>query len=376
MKLQRDIKKKIKAAFNESKVIILTGARRTGKTFLLNEIKSEIEESFLDLNGEDTAVQELFERRSVQNYKSFIGENKYLFIDEAQNVPEIGKALKLIVDNIPGIKILITGSSAFDIKNITGEPLTGRSKNFTLYPFSENEYNRIEKPQERKDNLNSRLVYGNYPELIHLSTDKEKAEYLREIVNSYLLKDILTFENLRSSDKILNLLRLIAFQIGGEVSLEEAGKNMSISKNTVKKYLDLLSKVFVVYRLTGFSRNLRKEITKKHKWYFFDNGIRNAIIANFNALNLRDDTGKLWENYMISERMKYQSNTGMIVNNFFWRTYDKQEIDLVEEREGKLFAYEMKWKDSKSKVPAGWKEAYPNSEFSVVSSENYRDFLT
>ncbi len=210
---------------------------------------------------------------------------------------------------------------------------------------------------------------------MHIKNQKDKAEYLREIISSYLLKDILAFENIRNSSKLFDLLKLIAFQVGNEVSVQELGKQLAMSKNTVEKYLDILSKVFVLYRLNGFSRNLRKEIVKNSKWYFYDNGIRNSIIANFNPLTIREDLGVLWENYMMSERIKQLSYSGAICNRYFWRTYDKQEIDLIEERDGKLFAYEFKWKADKAVVPAAWESAYPNSSFQVITNENFLYWL-
>jgi hypothetical protein len=244
-----------------------------------------------------------------------------------------------------------------------------------LYPVSESEFLETEKPETKLDNLMQRLVYGNMPELINIPDPDDKAAYLRELVSSYLLKDILAFERIKNSSKLFDLLKLVAYQTGNEVSIEELGRQTAMSKNTVEKYLDLLSKVFIVYRLNGFSRNLRKEVVKNSKWYFYDNGIRNAIIANFNPLNLREDRGVLWENYMMSERIKHLSYSDIVCNRYFWRTYDKQEIDLVEEREGKLFAYEFKWKDIRSKTPAAWEKAYPESSFEVITIYNYSDWL-
>ena len=370
-KAQNLIKSKIKPG----KVVVLQGARRVGKTFLIKEYLKTVNEKYIFWNGEDFAVHELLSRRSVQNYKNILGSTKLLVIDEAQKIPEIGQSLKLIVDSFEELEILVTGSSAFDIANLTGEPLTGRKFEIMMYPVSENEFLQVEKPEEIHDNLLQRLVYGNMPELINIIDADDKAAYLRELVSSYLLKDILAFERIKNSSKLFDLLKLIAYQTGNEVSVEELGRQLAMSKNTVEKYLDLLSKVFVVYRLNGFSRNLRKEVVKNSKWYFYDNGIRNAIIANFNPLNLRDDRGILWENYMMSERIKHQGYSGKVCNRYFWRTYDKQEIDLVEEREGKLFAYEFKWKDLRSKAPAAWKKSYPESSFEVITLDNYSDWL-
>ncbi|GBD91339.1 hypothetical protein BMS3Abin04_02066 [bacterium BMS3Abin04] len=374
--IKRYIKNQLLKKLKPGKVLVLTGARRVGKTFLLQEISKELDQDYLFLTGEDFAVQDILERRSIQNYKNFLGSRKILIIDEAQKIPDIGPILKLMIDSIKDLKIIITGSSAFDITNFTGEPLTGRQTTFSLFPISELELKNSETETERLDNLSQRLIYGNYPEVLNIQNSDEKSEYLNEIVNSYLLKDILTLDKVKNPSKIFNLLRLISFQIGKEVSYDELGKQLSISKNTVERYLDLLSKVFVLYKVEGFSRNLRKEITKKSKWYFFDNGIRNVVIANFTNIKGRNDVGQLWENYIISERIKFQSYKKMIVNNFFWRTYDQQEIDFVEEREGKLFAYEIKWQDLRVKLPKAWGKSYKNSEFSVINNQNYLNFVT
>lgn len=375
MRIERTAKSLINKKLRAGKVLILLGARRVGKTFLLQEVMKETQEKFIYWNGEDFAIHDLLKRRSIANYKNIIGEAMLLIIDEAQHIPEIGFILKLIVDSFENLKIIVTGSSSFDIANRTGEPLTGRKYEIKLFPVSESEYSRFEKIQERSDNLRHRLLFGCMPELINYPNEKDKAEYLRTLVNSYLFKDILALENIRNSSKIFNLVKLIAFQVGNEVSLEELGRQLSMSKNTVEKYLDLLSKMFIVYRLPAYSRNLRKEIVKSSKYYLLDNGIRNAIIADFKPLTFRNDIGALWENYMISERIKFQSYSGMTVNNYFWRTYDQQEIDLVEEREGNLFAFEMKCNESKIKVPTAWKKAYPDAQFNVITEENYMEWV-
>ncbi len=375
MNIPRKALNLIKNKVQPGKVVVLLGARRVGKTFLLNQYLDEVKEKYIFWNGEDFAVHDLLKRRSIQNYKNILGDAKLLVVDEAQKIPESGMILKLIVDSFANLKIVVTGSSAFDITNFTGEPLTGRKFEIILYPVSENEFRLIEKSQEWFDNLSQRLVYGNLPELVNIESQKDKAEYLREIISSYLLKDILAFENLRNSSKLFDLLKLIAFQVGNEVSIQELGKQLAMSKNTVERYLDILSKVFIVYRLNGFSRNLRKEIVKNSKWYFYDNGIRNAIVANFNAISSRDDLGLLWENYMMSERIKHLSYSGVICNKYFWRTYDRQELDLIEERDGKLFAYEFKWREDKAVVPVAWKSAYPDSKYQLITSKNFMDWL-
>ena len=375
--LNRLVKPAIKQNLKSNKVVVLLGSRRTGKTVLLQSILEEMTENYLLLNGDDISTHSLFAPKTIEHYKSILGNTQLLFIDEAQQIPDIGKSLKIIVDHIPGIRILITGSSAFDIQNKVGEPLTGRKITYHLYPFSHEEYIQDENIIETKNRLNERLILGNYPELIQLNSRNEKISYLKELVSSYLLKDILVFDGIKNADKIFSLLKLIAFQIGKEVSLHELGRQLGMHKNTVDKYLDLLSKTFIIFSIKAFSRNLRNEIAKSKRWYFYDNGIRNIIIENVNSLDLRNDVGELWENYIISERVKFQQNHGMLGSNYFWRTYQQQEIDWIEEREGKLFAYEMKWNpNKKTKIPSAWKSGYPDSGFEVIIPENYPSFIT
>lgn len=374
--VERYIENILKNALQPNKVIVLLGPRRVGKTMLLNKIIASINKPYLLLNGEDILTIQALERRSVIHYKRLLGENQLLIIDEAQKIPDIGKVLKLMIDNIEGLEIIVTGSSAFDIDRETGEPLTGRKKTFHLFPFSETEYDTIENYIEKPEHLRHRLIFGNYPELTHLKDNHAKTQYLQEILNSYLLKDILAFENIRNSTKILKLLQLIAFQVGSEMSYNELATQLGITRNTIEKYLDLLSKVFIIHQVGGFSRNLRKEVVKNQKWYFYDNGIRNVLIANLNPVELRNDIGQLWENYLISERIKQQHYAGKLVNNYFWRTYNQQEIDWVEEREGKLFAYEFKWNEKKkAKVPSAWENAYPDAEFKLINPSNYLEWL-
>jgi predicted AAA+ superfamily ATPase len=373
--LVRDLSDIILKKLKPNKVVIVFGARRVGKTLLVKEILAKVNEPVLILNGEDINVHDKLANRSVENYKQILGTYKLLYIDEAQKIPEIGEKLKLMIDEIDGLKIIISGSSSFDIHKDAGEPLTGRKYTFNLYTFSENEYNQIENSISKIDRLSERLVFGNYPELLHLPDRDDKIDYLNEMISSYLLKDILVYEHIKNSQKIFNLLRLVAFQIGGEVSLQELGKQLGISKNTVEKYLDLLNKVFILHKVEGFSRNLRKEITKNSRWYFLDNGIRNAVIANFNPVHARNDIGALWENYMISERLKYQSYKRISSNNYFWRTYEQQEIDWVEERDGSLFGYEFKWKEDKVKIPTQWKSAYPGASFELINVNNFNEWL-
>jgi len=375
--IDRYIENSIKNALQPNKVVIILGARRIGKTEILKKIIKENSEKKMILNGDDIISQKMFEPISIENYKMNFATTDLLIIDEAQKIPQIGNKLKLLIDNIENIKVLVTGSSAFDIYSKVGEPLTGRKTTFYLFPFSQLELNNYENILETKSRLNNRLILGNYPELIHLKTKDEQKEYLYELVNSYLLKDILEFDGIKNSDKIRNLLRLIAFQIGNEVSLSELAQNLEIHKDTVARYLDLLAKTFVIFKVEGFSRNLRKEITKMNRWYFYDNGIRNMIINNLNDFELRNDQGQLWENYLISERVKFQSYTKLRTSNYFWRTYEKQEIDWIEEKDEQLSAYEIKLNDKKKfTVPSAWKQSYPDSSFQVINPSNYLQWIS
>ncbi len=360
-----------------NKVLILLGARRVGKTNLIKNYLTTIPKSdYLQLNGEDLDDANLLKERSVSNYSRLLANIKLLVIDEAQNIPDIGMILKLIVDSIEGIKIIATGSSVFDLSNKLGEPLVGRKNTIYLFPLAQMEFSEFENYKETTVKLEERLLFGSYPELEQYPDWKDKITYLKEILNSYLLKDILIFEGIKQSDKILDLLKLIAFQVGQEVSLQELAKQLGISKNTVESYLDLLSKVFVIYKVPGFSRNLRKEITKSNRWYFYDNGIRNAIIGNFTRLDSRTDVGSLWENYLASERVKYQNYTKKTVTNYFWRTYDQQELDWLEEKNGNLYGFEFKWNENrKSKIPTAFAKAYPEASFEVINKGNYLDFI-
>ncbi len=372
---QRVIEQKISERLQAGKVLILFGARRTGKTFLLKQLIQKSMEPILFLNGEDADVQRNLANRSTLHYRALLGNCRLLIIDEAQKIPNIGAILKLMVDEIEGLKVIATGSSAFDMNRLFGEPLTGRRIALRLFPIAEMEWSTQENIIEQDAKMRERLIFGSYPELINLAGRAEKTEYLNDMVSSYLLKDILELEGIRHSGKVFDLLRLVAYQAGSEVSLNELSRQIGLDVKTVDKYLDLLEQVFVIFRVRGFSMNLRKEVVKSPKFYFYDNGIRNAIISNLNPIELRQDVGILWENYMVSERVKYQNYTGMLVNNFFWRTYDQQEIDWVEEREGRLFGYEMKWGKTFAKTPDAWKLAYPDASFEVIHQNNFKDFV-
>ncbi|MEJ7821687.1 MAG: ATP-binding protein [Chitinophagaceae bacterium] len=375
--VKRAIEGQLEDLLSKNKVLLVLGTRRVGKTFLINAIHKNYNNPVVILNGEDFDVQELLKKRTAANYKRIIGSAKLLVLDEAQVIPEIGKILKFMIDSIPGLTILATGSSSFDLLNKAGEPLTGRQIQFNLYPLSQLELQETETYLETVQNLEERLVYGSYPELLQLKTYTEKSAYLQQLIQSYLLKDILAFEGIRQSDKIIRLLRLIAYQVGSEVSYNELAGQLGMSKNTVENYLDLLSKVFIIYRLPAYSTNQRKEVSKSSKWYFFDNGIRNAIINDFRLPELRNDIGTLWENYIISERIKRNSYLKESVQHHFWRNYNQQEVDLIEIKEGKTSAYEFKYSPAKKvKVPAAFATAYPESSFKRISRDNYLDWIT
>ncbi len=373
--IHRKIQDRIEGRLQPGKVIILAGARRTGKTVLLKEIMKKLDGPHLYLNGEDYTTGLKLQQKGLDEYRNLIGANKYLVIDEAQKIENIGQILKLMIDEIEGLQIIITGSSALDISSSTGEPLTGRKYTFQLHPIAQCELAPYENAIETESLLENRLIYGSYPEVLAIKGNQQKTEYLGELINSYLLKDILILDNIKNSAKLVNILRLLAFQIGKEVSVNELAKNVGLNKLTIERYLDLLTKVFVIYRIEGYSRNLRKEISKSPRYYFWDNGIRNALVANFNTLALRNDVGELWENYVIAERIKLQHYEGWPSNNYFWRTYDQQEIDWIEERDGGLFAFEMKYQKKTVKAPGAWTSNYPGATFDVISRENYLPFI-
>lgn len=366
----------LKKLIQPGKVVVIYGARRTGKTTLINEFLKGASGENLLVSGEDITVSSYLSSQSIEKLAAFVGQATLLIIDEAQKIPNIGINLKLIVDHIPGVRVVVSGSSSFDLARSTGEPLTGRKYTLRLYPLAQMEICQIEKIHQTDANLEGRLIYGSYPEVVLMRDNTGRQKYLQEIVSSYLYKDILELDGIRHSGKIIRLLQLLAFQIGREVSYSELGGALSMSKNTVERYLELLEKAFVLQKLSGFSRNLRNEIKKNSRYYFLDNGVRNALINNFNPLEQRNDAGELWENYLVLERMKKQEYLNVAANNYFWRTHTQQEIDFVEEREGRLFAYEIKWRKTKSSPPALWRKTYPDSSFASVHRGNYLDFIT
>jgi predicted AAA+ superfamily ATPase len=375
MQISRYNERKILDKLKPKKVCVLLGPRRVGKTELIKKIADQSKEPVLFLNGDDIRTHLLLEERSVANYRQVLGDNKLLIIDEAQEIENIGQKLKLIVDEIDDVKVLITGSSAFEINNQVGEPLVGRKHVFHMYPLAQLEYTTMENSLQTAENLEERLIYGSYPELLHIPDFKQKQNYLNELVFSYLIKDVLSFEGIKKRDKIMKLLQMMAFRVGSEISVEGIGNELGISKNTVDKYLDLFEKVFIMYPVSGYTKNADNEITKKRKWYFWDNGVRNALINQFNPLSLRTDIGQLWENYLFIERTKKLANEDRTVFSHFWRTQTKQEIDRIEDENGQLRAYEFKWSQEKAKIPPQFAKNYPKAEFNVVNKANYLGFI-
>jgi predicted AAA+ superfamily ATPase len=355
-------------------VTALFGARRTGKTILLSQLKELLPQGkILQLNGEDYDVASLLSSRKQSVLSNLVGGYDYLLVDEAQSIPQIGENLKLLVDTNPDVAVFVTGSSAFDLKNNIGEPLTGRSRFWYLHPFSLEEIATDYLSSVRL--LPSLLVYGMYPQVFLAQNNIEKRVLLESIRNGYLLKDVLQLDNLKDSMFVMNLLRNLAFQIGNDVSYNELARSLNTTVKTVQRYLDILEKSYIIFRMNGFSRNLRKEISKSPRFYFWDNGIRNAVISQFDQLETRNDIGKLWENFCISERIKKQNNSQSFSNFFFWRTYDQQEIDLIEENGNLLKAFEFKWNNKIVTAPRIFMEQYPKAVFETINPKNVFDFL-
>lgn len=357
------------------KIILLYGPRQVGKTTLVRQILADFEGAKLEINADDTDFSEILSGRSLQRWRQLVDGYDLLFLDEAQRVPNIGINLKILHDGLPALKIIATGSSSFDLANKVREPLTGRTWSFTLLPIGIAELALDRNRAELNRLLEDFLVFGAYPGLISLTNRQLKLEYLREITRSYLYKDILELGFVRYAAKLKDLVKLLAFQIGSEVSLNELANKLQISKETVATYIDLLEKAFVVFRLPGYSRNLRKEIVRHDKIYFSDLGIRNAVIENFNPLSQRNDQGQLWENFLVIERIKTQTYRLENANRYFWRTYTGAELDYVEERDGALGGFEFKFNKKLANPPKTWLETYPEATFQTVNRENYLDFL-
>lgn len=371
--IERFLSGVIREKLNKGKAVIIMGARQVGKTTLIREFFKD-SDHVLWLNGDEFDVQKFFENISSTRLKYLFGEKKYVVVDEGQRIRDIGLKLKLITDQLPDIQLIATGSSSFDLGNQINEPLTGRKWEYKLYPLSFGEMARHHGLLEEKRALPHRLIYGYYPDVVnHPETEKE---ILKQLSDSYLYKDILMWEQIKKPEKVLKLLQAIAFQVGSQVSYSELGQICGLDSKTVEKYILLLEQCFVIFRLGSFSRNLRNELKTSKKIYFYDNGIRNALIADFSLAETRRDIGALWENFLISERKKKSEYEQIWSNSWFWRTTDSQEVDYIEESDGKINAFEFKWNpNAKYKVPKKFLGTYPNSSFSVVHPDNMEDFL-
>jgi uncharacterized protein len=359
----------------QGKVNLLYGARRVGKTTLIKQLLKHVGGSVFMGEGDDIQLRNILGSNDKAVILTAFQDYDYVFIDEAQRILDIGWGLKIMIDNMPNAVIIASGSSSFQLSSQVGEPLTGRCTSSMLFPLSVMELKQQIGGMNVMQQLNNFLVYGMYPEVLNSANAKDKISYLLELRNSYLLKDILEMENLRNADKMYDLLRLIAFQIGDEVSLSELGNALGLAKQTVDRYLDLLEKSFIIKKIGGFSKNLRKEVTKSNRYYFMDNGIRNAIVNNFNPIGQRNDIGMLWENFMVTERLKTQHYKQIFSNNYFWRTYDQKEVDLVEERDGKLYGFEFKWNAKKNKSSDAFLKTYDNSTLEIIHKDNFLPFL-
>lgn len=373
--IQRKLKARLEGKMFKGKAIIVMGARQVGKTTLCNEILHQCSEKVLKLNLDEPDVRQQLENPSMEDLKRIIADNRIVVVDEAQRATNIGLTLKRIQDNFADIQLLVTGSSSLDLRSKINEPLTGRKWEYTLYPISTAELMQTEGLITTKSMLESRLIYGSYPDVLNYTS--EAKETLMNLADSYLYKDLLETDHIRKSSLIEKLLVALALQVGSEISYTEIGQTVGSDSKTVEKYINLLEKSFIVFHLTAFSRNLRNELKKSKKVYFYDNGIRNAILQNFTPLALRGDTGALWENFFISERIKHNHYTGHYVNTYFWRTKSQQEIDYIEESDGTLTAFEMKWNPKKAgtSLPKAFMEAYPIKDAAIITPENYLNYL-
>ncbi|MEM8523065.1 MAG: ATP-binding protein [Bacteroidota bacterium] len=360
-----------------NKIVVLYGARQVGKTTLALKLLAQLEGKKLKINADKAPYTEILSSRNFEKLKGLVSGYDVLFIDEAQRIPDIGINLKILHDSLPNLKILVTGSSSLDLANRIKEPLTGRTWTYQLLPVSAIEW-KVYKDWnnfEFTQGLEDWLRFGMYPDMLLMENYDDKRAYLDEISKSYLYKDILALAKIRYPEKLRQLLKLLAFQIGNLVSIHELAKNLQVNRDTIINYIDLLEKGFVIFRLSGFSRNLRKEVVSMDKIFFYDLGIRNAILENFNTINSRNDVGQLWENFLLAERIKRKENHKLHGNSYFWRTRNGSELDYVEEKDGYLHGFEFKWKPKKYKKPTIWSETYENTTYQIVHRENFIEFI-
>ena len=372
--VERLLGSRIIERLGDKKAIILLGPRQVGKSTLLGQLRSDFEEPVTVWNGDDADVRSLLADATSTLLGSLLGKTKTLIIDEAQRIHNVGIAIKIIIDRLQDVKVIATGSSAFELANHINEPLTGRKWEYRMFPFSFRELVQDQGLLEEKRLLNIRLVYGSYPEIVNHPGEEEVR--LKQLSDSYLYKDILAWERIQKPENMEKLLQALAFQVGSEVSYNELGQVAGLDNQTVEKYIGLLEKAFIIFRLSSLSRNLRNELKKSRKFYFYDNGLRNVVVNQFSPAAMRQDIGALWENYVISERMKQLAYQQVNVNQYFWRTHAQQEIDYIEERNGQMKAYEIKW-NTKARVnfPKTFTAAYPDVEAVVITPDNYFNFL-
>jgi len=357
-------------------VLIIFGPRQVGKTTLLEGFLKQTTLKYKLDSGDNIRIQNLLGSMDFDKILSYAEGYDLIAIDEAQQIPNIGKALKILVDHVPNLSVIATGSSSFDLSQNVGEPLTGRKVTLTLYPIAQMELLKMQNKYELREMLEDCLIFGGYPAVLSAQSRQSKIDILRELVDSYLLKDVLSLERIKKSETLLNLVKLLAFQVGQLVSHNEFATQLHIDAKTVSRYLDLLEKSFVICKLGGFSKNLRNEVVSKNKYYFLDLGVRNAVIAQFNSLEMRNDIGQLWENFVFIERLKNTAYKGFYGRRYFWRTYQGQEIDFIEEIEGNLTGFEVKWSSTKKvDVPSEWKENYPKAFFNVITPDNYLEYV-
>lgn len=373
MYIERLLEKQIEKRWKDEKILLITGPRQVGKTTLLHKICRSKGE-YLFLNGDDASTRETLSDLSRKKWEHIIGKYKTVFIDEAQRIDSIGLGTKIIYDQIKGVKVLLSGSSAIDLNAKMVEPLTGRKWEFSLFPVSWKEYVDHTHFVEARSDLENRMIYGMYPEVI--SNVHDQKDLLHGLANSYLFKDLFGYQGIRNPEVLTKLLAALALQMGNEVSYNELSRLLQLDRATVEKYIGLLEKTFVVFRLPALNTNKRNELKNTRKIYFYDNGIRNAILKNFNPLSLRNDVGALWENFLISERMKFNYYSKMDYNGYFWRNYHQQEVDYVEERQGNFLAFEFKWNPKKKvKLPSTFSKSYGKANFQFVHRDNFEEFI-
>jgi len=372
--ISRLLKSNLLEHIADNKALIIFGPRQCGKTTLINDLMNDLQDPRQYWNGDDFTVRASLENASIASLKRLTAGLRYLFIDEAQRIENIGLCIKMMVDNIPDLKVIATVSSAFELSNRLTEPMTGRRWEYLLLPLSFKEMVLYHSLMTENSLLDHRLIYGYYPEVV--TNPENEIQLLKQLADSYLYKDILMWERILKPEKLEKLVQALAFQIGNEVSYHELGQITGLDNQTVERYTGLVEKAFIVFRLSSLSRNLRNELKKSRKIYFYDNGLRNAVINAFNPLNLRNDAGALWENFMVSERYKYITTHNYYCNRFFWRTTAQQEVDYIEEKDGRLYAFEFKWgQTSRKKVPKTFSDAYPGSKVKIITQENFTEVL-